>query len=178
MLLFGCTTKESSQTPILPPDNNSYACNPDENCIARKNTSDVIDPDMTIISFDDSLNYLNDTVALFYSFDNCPWCYDAIQVLNNVYKDYSVPTYYVEVERDERVDENSTYQVLIEKFSSEIEDKMYVPFFVVLKDGVVLGSNTGTVEDHIKVDGVLPIINEEQKIRLADIYTSLYNKIS
>lgn len=177
-MLLGCTNKNNVENNITPPDNSSYACNPDENCIARKKTSDVIDSEMMIISFDDSLNYLDNTVALFYSFDDCPWCYDAIQVLNNIYRNYSVPTYYVEVNRDERIEENSTYQMLMEKFSSEVGEKMYLPFFVVLKDGVILGSNTGTVEDHAKVDGVLPIITEEQKIKLTDIYTGLYNKIS
>lgn len=47
-------------------------------------------------------------------------------------------------------------------------------FFVVIKDGKILGSNTGTVEDHGKIEGELPIITDEQASRLRNIYISLY----
>lgn len=179
LVLFGCTSKKDPDNiQVNPPTNEVFACGPNENCVTRTSTKDVLDRNMMVISFDDSLNHLDETVALFYSFDNCPWCYDAIQVLNGIYRNYNMPTYYVEVSRDERVDGNKTYEHLKEKFSSQIEEKMYIPFFVVLKDGEVVGSNTGTVEDHVKEGDVLPIMTDEQKYKLSDIYNSLYQKAS
>ena len=171
LILFGCENKkEIVNDAISVPQ----YCGSEETCVNRGSTTDVLDSNMNTITFNESLDYLNDTVALFYSFDDCPWCYDAIQVLNNVYKDYEIPTYYVGVKRDERVEENETYQKLIEKYADEIKEKIYIPFFVVLQNGEVVGSNTGTVEGHTKIKNVLPLINDKQKKELENIYRNLY----
>lgn len=171
LILFGCENKKET---VNDATSVPQYCGPEETCVNRGSTADVLDSDMNIITFDESLNYLDDTAALFYSFDDCPWCYDAIQVLNIVYKDYKIPTYYVEVKRGERAEENETYQKLIEKYANEIGDKMYIPFFVVLQNGEIVGSNTGTVEGHTKISNVLPLINNKQKEELENIYRNLY----
>lgn len=173
-MLLGCKSNAPEQVTEKPSENEIYACGPGDSCVERTSTSDVLDKNMEIITWDESIKYLDSTVALFFSFENCPWCYDAIQVLNDIYSNHSIKTYYVKVERDERVDENETYQKLLDKFSAVVGEKMYMPFFVVLKDGEIVGSNTGTIEDHQKVEGVLPEISVEQKALLANIYDSLY----
>ena len=176
LILTGCTIPEETEKSIeeeVTQENNS--CNIGEiGCNKRGTVTDVIDENMPIISLDTSITLLDSTVALFFSFDDCPWCYDAIQVLNEVYKNYKIPTYYVDLTREERVIENPSYQVLYNKIKDEVGEKMYVPFFVVIKDGKILGSNTGTVENHGKIEGELPIITDEQASRLRNIYISLY----
>lgn len=176
LLLTGCAAPEKNEKNAgsqIIQENNS--CNIGEaGCNKRGTVSNVIDREMAIINLDTSVTMLDSTVALFFSFDDCPWCYDAIQVLNGIYKNYKIPTYYVDLSREERVKENPSYQVLYEKIKDEVGEIMYVPFFVVIKDGEILGSNTGTVEDHGKIEGELPIMTEEQASKLHDIYVSLY----
>lgn len=130
-MLAGCTAPEKFEENIeeeMVQNNNS--CNIGEaGCNKRGTTSDVIDREMAIINLDTSITLLDSTVALFFSFDDCPWCYDAIQVLNEIYKNYKIPTYYVDLTREERVIENPSYQVLYNKIKDEVGEKMYVPFF-------------------------------------------------
>lgn len=175
-MLAGCTVPEKNEENVenqIVQENNS--CNIGEtNCNKRGAVADVIDENMPVISLNTSITLLNSTVALFFSFNECPWCYDAIQVLNGIYKNYKIPTYYVDLTREERVTENPSYQILYEKIKEEVGEIMYVPFFVVIKNGEILGSNTGTVEDHGKIEGELPIITDEQASKLHDIYVSLY----
>lgn len=133
--------------------------------------------DVNVISFDDSLNYVNGTVVLYYSFNDCPWCYDGFPVFKDVANTYDVDWYYVDVQREERSADNDTYKELLNIFSSECDDTLYMPFAVFIKDGKIIGSNTGTVSSHQISDDELPVINSEQKEELKQIYISLFEEI-
>lgn len=168
-------SKDSTTTNNVPEIENQV-CTLESECTARGSVLDAVDENMQKISLEESLEHLDETCALFFSFEDCPWCYDAISVLNEVYNKYGVPTYYVYIERNEREETNPTYLEVKEKLG--VEDKMYVPYFAVLKEGEVLGSNVGTVSGHEKVDGVLPAINDMQKAELKMIFKTLYEKIT
>lgn len=174
LLLIGCASNKEN-TEIEEDNFQNKVCSAEnENCAERGLTSDVKDPEMETITFEESVNYLDETVALFFSFEDCPWCYDAIQVLNQVYKNYDIPTYYVDVKREERTEGNEAYDKVVEKIN--VDGKMYVPYFVVLKDGNVVGCNIGTTDDHQKEENVLPVINEMQIAKLKMIYNNLYKE--
>ena len=146
--------------------------NRSDTCKVSKYTEDV-----NVISFEDSLNYIDGTAVLYYSFDDCPWCYDGFPVFKEVANTYDIEWYYVNTTRNERTDDNPTYLKLLNIFSSECEGKIYMPFTVFIKDGKIIGSNTGTVSSHQTVNGKLPVINSKQKEELKQIYIKLFEKL-
>lgn len=133
--------------------------------------------DVNVISFEDSLNYVNNTVVLYYSFNDCPWCYDGFPIFKEIANTYDADWYYVDVKREERDKNNDTYKELLNIFSSECEDTIYMPFTVFIKNGKIIGSNTGTVSSHQISDDKLPVINSEQKEELRQIYINLFEEM-
>lgn len=139
----------------------------------------LLSDDVQVISFDESLTKIEEekAVVLFYSFDDCPWCYDAWPIFYEVAKEYTekISFYYVNVSRDERVDGNETYETLKMLFN---EEKIYIPYVAFIKDGQLGWSNVATVEDHIiNEGGILPLISEEQSNRLKAIYKEYFEEL-
>lgn len=151
----------------------------DEECETpeRGNAKDLINNLIPVISLKESLDYLDSTCVLFYSFEDCPWCYDAFPVILDEFKHHKVPLYYVDIKRDERNNDNANYIKLMDKIKSEVGEKMFVPFALFLKDGKIVGSHTGTTSDHLMENGELPLISEKQKIELQEIYKNLFDKV-
>lgn len=154
------------------------------------NACDVLNPcDSTLSSADEnlkwekiglleSLDYVEDTVILFYSFTDCPYCIEARPILEEVLNDNDIPVYYVDVARDERNIENENYQAVYNYFKEVIEgqgyDKIYMPSVFFIKDGEVKGMHVGTVDDHNPKEALM---NEKQVLELKTIYTNYYNDI-
>lgn len=182
LLLVGCATNSVTNTEKAEKPDSQAACDSrTENCDSteRGSVKEEIPSYVQQITLNESLEYLNETAVLFFSFDDCPWCYDAWPVINDVWKNYNVPLYYVSVERDERDDTNEDYQKLVEFVKDELteEQKIYMPFALFIKDGKIVGSNTGTVEGQQMIDDELPLITDEQKTELTEIYTKLFDKL-
>lgn len=72
---------------------------------------------------------------------------------------------------------NPSYVKLLEKVKDEVDGKVFVPFALFLNEGKIVGSHTGTTNDHVIVDGNLPAISEEQKLELGEIYEKLFKKL-
>ena len=145
------------ETPVETPTDTPCDENSEHGCGIDVATGNI-DPstvEFEVISFDESLEKLNDTNLLFYSFVDCPWCKAAYPYVVQVAKEFpDSQVYYVDVSRDERVDGNSTYDILFEKFSPYLKEelgddveKMYIPYFVWVKDGEIVATHTGTIDD-------------------------------
>lgn len=154
---------------------NDETCDTEENPRGENfSVKSLLSENVNVISFDESLTKIEEekAVVLFYSFDDCPWCYDAWPVFYEVAKNYKdINFYYVNVSRDERVDGNETYDYLKELFNQE---KIYIPFVAFVKDGQLGWYNVATVESHVVENDILPLINEEQKEELKNIYTEYF----
>lgn len=179
LTLTACTVNVNPPSTVTAPpksdacDVNSGECETTE----RGSVKDLVSDNVEILTLKESLDYLDKTCVLFYSFDDCPWCYDAWPVIEKVWHNYDVPLYYVSVERDERVDENEDYQTLLAKVKDEVGEKVYMPFALFLSNGQIVGSNTGTVEGHEMTDDGLPLITDEQKSQLEEIYNLLFKQL-
>lgn len=170
-ILMGCTTttSEPSETPDSTED--IGACVFGEDCTTSEETPASELMDWEIISFKDSLEYTDGTAILFYSFDDCPYCKEAIPVLDEVLEDEDIKIYYVHTERDEREAGNSTYDEVYAYFKDTIEDagydRIYMPSIFFIKDGEVVAYHVGTVDGH---DPSVSTMTDEQVAELRSIF--------
>lgn len=152
LTLFGCTTDQ--------PDQQNSGCDINGNDCKDEVVSHNLIWDK--ISFAEALNYLqsNETVVLFFSFDDCPWCKEAKPYLEEVSLEYpNIKTFYVDFKREERVNGETVYDEVYKIFEPYLKEelgqdneKMYVPYFVFLKDGQIMLTHTSTIDDSQDMD--------------------------
>ena len=179
MILMMCLMMCACSNEAVNPNNNQDI-----------NACDVLNPcDTTLSSADEnlkwekislleSLDYAKETVILFYSFTDCPYCIEARPILEEVLEGSDIPVYYVDVAREERNVDNENYLAVYNHFKDIIEgqgyDKIYMPSVFFIKDGEVLGMHVGTVDNHNPKEALM---NETQVAELSTIYTNYYNNI-
>lgn len=140
---------------------------------------DIVTEDTRVISFNESLNEVYGTKVLFLSFDDCPYCYDALPILKSVASEYGVEVVYVDIDRDERVDGNTTYDTWRSLLGDMTgEEKTYIPCAVFVKEGGVVAVHEGTVESQVEENGEVPVITKAQSQELKEIYTEYIKELT
>lgn len=173
LMLVGCNV----QTEAPTVDNKQNACDMECERVERGSTKDLIQDMVPVLSLEEAVEYLDKTCVLFFSFESCPWCYDALPVMLDEFKIHKAPLYYVDLKKEERSEDNPSYVKLLEKVKSEVDGKVFVPFALFLNEGNIVGSHTGTTNDHVIVDGNLPAISDKQKLELGETYEKLFTKL-
>ena len=116
------------------------------------------------------------TFVVYFGFANCPWCIDALPILNNVAKENKETVYYVDTRKDPSWESNidiDDYDLFIKNFEIfvTIDDEgiphLYTPHVFFIKDGVVVYDHASTVDDH---DATERELTEEEKEALAKDY--------
>ena len=172
LMLAGCTNQEPSPSPSETSDTLS-GCVFGEECETDESEEPAASTlmDWDIIEFSDSLDYVDGTEVLFYSFDDCPYCREAIPVLDELIDEYGYDIYYVHTERDQREAGNDDYDRIYAYFKDVIEaageDAMYMPSVFFIKDGTIVGYHVGTVDSH---DPSVSKMTEDEVRELSDIY--------
>lgn len=171
----------------------------------EKYNSISIDKDNPIKYIDckEALDVLEmDQAIIYVGAEWCPWCRNAVPVLFDVARDFSVDTIYYlnlddeksqyEVKNSELVKTTSgskSYYKLLDKLSSRLSDyvlkddkgnnyntnekRIYMPYVIAIKDGKVVKDKVGTVS----LEEEQTKYNEftkEQYEELKDIYTELF----
>ena len=130
------------------------------------------------LTLKESLDHLDETVILFYSFTDCPYCLEARPILEEVTKGSDIPIYYVDVKREERDSGNADYETLFNHFKDALNkegyDKIYMPCVIFLKEGELVGLHIGTVDGH---DPSVAKMDEDQSIELKNIYQAFYDEM-
>ena len=173
LMLVGCNV----QTEAPTVDDKQNACDMECEIVERGSTKDLIQDMVPVLSLEEAVEYLDKTCVLFFSFESCPWCYDALPVMLDEFKLHKAPLYYVDLKKEERSEDNPSYVKLLEKVKGEVEGKVFVPFALFLNEGEIVGSHTGTTNDHVIVDGNLPAISDKQKLELGETYEKLFTKL-
>lgn len=117
-----------------------------------------------------------------YSYVGCPWCERFLPQLNQVALKTGVTIYYVDANifNDE---ETEIYPVLTEYLSSILdknddgEYEMYVPLFIGVKDGELVGSHNGLV-DSFDLEDDTSQMSDEQKEELQNIFLDIVKKVA
>lgn len=180
--LCGCT-KTTTQS-----DKNNKGCDDSQIC-DTDNHADMsayegfIDEDHQFIKTDMSDFLLkldaNATAVYYFGYSTCPWCVEAVPILNEVAKEQNMPIYYIDKKAETSSEEES------KKIEARLGDKLeaddegnphlYVPYVVAIRDGKVCAYHTGTVDAH---DAHERKMTEAEKSELKQIYEDLFAAIA
>lgn len=168
--LAGCSPARGENNDTATACDGETACSVDES----------VDNGFTEISMDDAIDYFvnKKSGVLYFGFETCPWCIEAVPILEQVANQQSVEINYIKTRDEDRnllyTDEQKTK--ITEYISDYMSDNdegvltLFVPLVLVVKDGVVLDGHEGTVEGH---DAKERTMTDEEKSELEQIYTEL-----
>lgn len=124
-----------------------------------------------------------DTFVVYFGFDTCPWCNDAMPILNTVAKSNGVKVGYVNTRKEESWSSNKdidNYALLIERAAEflpkdeEGNPRLYVPFVFFVKNGVIVSAHEGTVAGHNAHERR---IDNEETVELSRLYQKGFDKL-
>lgn len=119
---------------------------------------------------------------VYYGYTGCQWCERFLPQLNQVALKTGVTIYYVDAAIFNE-EETETYPILTEYLSSildkndEGEYEMYVPLFIGVKDGELVGSHNGLV-DGFEIENENSQMNDEQQEELQNIFLDIIKKVA
>ncbi|MEF9967135.1 MAG: transporter accessory protein [Longicatena sp.] len=178
LLLFGCSAKPAKQ------NEKKNACDDGENssCAIVKSADMSAyegftskDNQFVVSTMDDVLKTLKDkgNAFVYLGYPKCPWCIDALPIVNEEAKKAGVHIQYVETrDSDKKLlytdEQKKTLIPYVEPYlnkDDKAEDgsyKLFVPFFFVIKEGKVVSGHIGTVDSHDATKGKMSE-NEEKE---------------
>lgn len=116
------------------------------------------------------------TGILYFGYNTCPWCRNALPVLLDVVLENKEPLYYID---SHQLDSDTFKEIvsLLEKYLEENENGekvLAVPDVYFIKAGKVVGHHVGTVDSyHNPYQGM----SMEEKSELKGIYMDLYEEL-
>lgn len=119
------------------------------------------------------------SAIVYFGFPDCPWCIEALPIMNEVAKTYHQNIYYVQTRDEDRnliytEEEKSAILEVVGEFEEKDDDgqiQLFVPLVVVIQDGQAISGNVGTVDGH---DAHERKMSEEEKAALTDIYDTMF----
>ena len=133
------------------------------------------------ISLEASLEKIEqgESFMIYYGKPNCPWCIEAVPVLNEAAKENGAVVYYVDTSKPENYSE-----AMIEKIMTlfegwllkdeEGEEGFYVPDVALIVNGRVAANHIATVDSH---DPYAAPMSEAEQAELKQIYTEMIKKL-
>lgn len=117
--------------------------------------------------------------VIYYGYNSCPFCQQAVPVLNNAAREEGLDIYYVDVMSDEGNSEEA-YNTLVDHIKDflikeEGEPVFYVPQVFVIKDGEIVGDHLSLIESYDISLG--KDMDESQRNELKKIYIDMMNKL-
>ncbi len=125
----------------------------------------------------------NETFAVYFGFAKCPWCIEAVPILNEVAKENDASVYYVNTRKDASWQSNidiDDYDLFVKDFGEYVPydengiKHLYTPHVFFIKDGKVVYEHSYTVEDH---DATQREMTEEEKAILKEYYTEGFQNL-
>ncbi|MBR2726693.1 MAG: hypothetical protein IKD71_02210 [Solobacterium sp.] len=123
------------------------------------------------------------TFVVYFGFVNCPWCQEAVPVLNEAAKDAGYRVGYINTRPTEDIHSNieiPDYDLLTEAVGEffPLDDEgiphLYTPFVFFIRDGKVQEVHQGTVEGH---DAHERRMTAEEKEELGRIYDQCFETL-
>ncbi|MFV0381281.1 MAG: transporter accessory protein [Breznakia sp.] len=122
------------------------------------------------------------TGILYFGFANCPWCLDAIPIMNEAAKENEQSIYYIDTKAQSAIDNpkwrEETTKLLNASFPLKKNDEgkphLFVPLVVVIKNGDVTSYHLGTLDDH---DANKREMSDDEENELKRIYKDMFDDI-
>ena len=197
LLAAGCAAGQPSQTSNVPEPDQEPQTETDHSPKAEpvdiKSPADMSD----YIKFhnEDSVFYeinVSDLVdkaaagedfALIISYSDCPWCNDALPVLNEVAKEFGKQVAYINIKPKDSEGNPvvvTDFRKVVDLLSDYIqkdddgEPTLLVPLFAGFKDGNAVGVHMSTVDTY---DPKVRELNPEETERLKQIYRDIFQQV-
>ena len=175
IMMVGCSMVPTELEPT--PSSGAHGCDVLAPCGDEKADMSAYENFMDT----DALNAIENkqTFVLYAGFSTCPWCLEAMPVLNGVAKEFDVTVSYINTRPDHtreselRVTDNPDYVKFVEVMNDvlstndEGEKHMYVPFVFFIKEGEVIFFHEDTFPEH---DAHERNMTEDEVARLTQIY--------
>ena len=189
VLLCGCSTSTTDKQK--PEEDGTSYCDDSKGCGfgEKADMSGYKDFDTKNSMFEESdMEHLLTAIkekktGIFYlGFPKCPWCEEAIPILNDIAKENNQNIAYVQTRDDasELIYTPDQKKTLISYASAYMnqddkgEYQIYVPFVLVIKEGKVVAGHVGTVDGH---DAHERKMNDQEKKELQTIYEDMFKKL-
>lgn len=118
---------------------------------------------------------------IYFGYVGCPWCAEAIPIMNEVAKTRGLTICYAPTYDGEKYtlqgDIRETIFSYLNDFLSENDEgekTMYVPFVVVVKDGEVIAAHEGTVSSHNAHERTM---TDSEIIELTNTYQDMFDQL-
>lgn len=167
LLLSGCSLKESMPLSCETTDSNDLCTNhssPQSSLTPITSSEEELkeytnlpsESMIQVLDFESAKTLIESgTGVLAFSFPSCPWCQEALPVLNEVATEFrETPVFYLNVRQLSRGEADTEYEQLaqlLKPYLTPDEDGelvIYVPDVFFIQEGKVIGHHLGTTDDH------------------------------
>ncbi|MCR0328029.1 transporter accessory protein [[Clostridium] innocuum] len=124
-----------------------------------------------------------ESAILYFGYPGCPWCVEALPIMNEVAKADKQHILYIQTRDDKKEllytqdqkKEMISYTKQFMEKDDEGEYQLYVPFVVVVKDGKAVSGHIGTVDGH---DAHERSMTDKEKQELKKLYEDMFSAVS
>lgn len=118
------------------------------------------------------------TGIYYFGYTTCPWCVEAVPIMNEVAKSLDLNIFYVDKKAETTKEEDSkAIEARIPDKLDKDEDgnpHLYVPYVITIKEGEITSYHTGTVDSH---DAHERKMNDKEKAELKKIYQEMFETV-
>ena len=123
-------------------------------------------------------NIKNKESGIFYfGYPTCPWCIEAVPVMNEIAKELHKTIYYVNTSeaKDSERDALKAAAPGLWQLGPDGKDHFYVPQTIVIVEGEIVSANMGTVVGHNAHERKM---TSDEVAQLKEIYTNMFKKLN
>ena len=171
LALAGCTSTSVDQP--VKSDMSGYTTLEDENHVFY---------DLSVKQMAEKMDE-KETFIVYFGFDQCAWCLEAVPILNETAKEYEMHIGYINTRANQEWKSNldiDDYDVVVERLGEYLEydndgiRHLYTPHVFFIKDGQVVSDHYGSIEGHNAKEESL---SEDEVNQLRDIYKEGFKEL-
>ncbi|NBK97970.1 MAG: hypothetical protein EOM50_08120 [Erysipelotrichia bacterium] len=189
MLVAGCANASNNKKEGNKQSEKNVCdvdCNDTKADMSEYETMQSEDHVFIEISFAKANELLEDkafTGIIYYGYPACPWCVEAVPLMNEVAKKHDLNIYYVNKKSQDSIDhpkeEEKAVAILdaaygLDKDEESGKPHLYVPEVIVVKKGKIIAHNLGTINGHNAKEREM---NDDEKRVLKTIYENMFIEI-
>lgn len=136
-------------------------------------------------AFDEAIHFFKEgkTGVLYFGFEDCPWCQEAVPILKEVASEFGKEVIYIQTRDTDRNilytdEQKQEIMPYIDQYMSDNDEgqrTLFVPCVVVVKDGQAIAGHVGTVDGH---DAHERQMSRQEQAQLKKVYEEMFEKLS
>ncbi len=119
------------------------------------------------------------SALVYFGYTHCPWCIEAVPIMNEAAKASDLPIYYVDAtdksgQEEGDLDKIKEHTAQYLSKDSEGELKFYVPVVFVIRNGETVDAHISTLGSH---DAYSRDLTESEKKEVYEIYMKMFERL-